>query len=57
MSVISDNDPARIINWYPVPGEKYRRVTESYEQGYDIWNNLIEKYMPVLDYPVDKSNP
>jgi len=52
-SVISDTDESRIINWYPVPGETYRRVTESYEQGYAIWNNWIEQALPVLKYPVE----
>jgi hypothetical protein len=51
-SVSADTDENRIINWYPVPGETYRRVTESYEQGYPIYNNWIEQAMPVLKYPV-----
>jgi hypothetical protein len=56
-SVVSDTDENRIINWYPVPGETYRRVTESYEQGYSEWNNLIERNLPVLKYMTEeKSN-
>jgi hypothetical protein len=51
-SVPADTDENRIINWYPVPGETYRRVTESHEQGYPIYNNWIEQAMPVLKYPV-----
>ena len=53
MSPVSDTDEARIVNWYPVPGELYRRVTTSYEQGYPEWNHLIELELPVLTYPVD----
>jgi hypothetical protein len=50
-SILADTDENRIINWYPLPEGTYRRVTESVEQGYPIYNNWIEEAMPVLKYP------
>ena len=50
-SFIADTDENRIINWYPVPGEIFRRDTESQENGYDEYNHWIEQKMPVLQYP------
>jgi hypothetical protein len=52
--IVSDTDENRIINWYPIPGEIHRRVTEGYEQGYTDYNNWIEQTMPILEYPADK---
>ena len=50
-SFIADTDPNRLINWYPVPGEVFRRDTESHENGYHEYNHWIEQEMPVLKYP------
>ena len=52
-SILADTDENRIINWYPVPGETYIRVTETVEQGYPIFNNWIEQALPVLKYPIE----
>lgn len=51
MSIIADTDESRLINWYPVPGEIFRRDTESQENGYEEYNHWIEQEMPVLTYP------
>ena len=53
-SFIADTDENRIINWYPVPGEIFRRDTESQENGYDEYNHWIEQKMPELKYPFQK---
>ncbi len=50
-SIIADTDQNRLINWYPVPGEIFRRDTESQENGYNEYNHWIEQKMPVLKYP------
>ncbi len=50
-SVPADTDENRIINWYPLPEGTYKRITESVEQGYPIYNNWIEQAWPVLKYP------
>ena len=50
-SFIADTDPYRLINWYPVPGEIFRRDTESHENGIFEVNHWIEQKMPVLKYP------
>ena len=54
-SVLSDTDETRIINWYPMPGEIFRRDTESHENGYVEYNHWIEQEMPVLKYPFQKT--
>jgi len=51
-STVSDTDPARLINWYPKPGETFRRDTRNHENGYDEYNPFIEETMPVLEYPL-----
>jgi hypothetical protein len=48
---VADTDKNRFINWYPIPGEIFRRDTESHESGYIEYNNQIEQEMPVLKYP------
>jgi hypothetical protein len=50
-SIPADTDESRLINWYPVPGEIFRRDTESFECGYHEYNHWIEQEMPVLKYP------
>jgi hypothetical protein len=50
-SILVDTDPGRLINWYPIPGEVFRRDTESQENGYVEYNHWIEQEMPVLQYP------
>jgi len=50
-SSIADTDESRCINWYPIPGEIFRRDPESQENGYDEYNHWIEQKMPVLKYP------
>ena len=50
-SIIADTDENRLINWYPVLGELFRRDTESQENGYPEYNYWVEKKMPVLKYP------
>ena len=50
-SILADTDENRSINWYPIPGEIFRRDTESAENGYDEYNHWIEQQMPVLKYP------
>ncbi len=50
-SSISDTDENRSINWYPIPGEIFRRDPESQENGYDEYNHWIEQKLPVLKYP------
>ena len=50
-SIVADTDESRSINWYPIPGEIFRRDTESPENGYDEYNHWIEQEMPVLKYP------
>ena len=50
-SSLADTDEGRLINWYPVPDEVFRRDTESQENGYDEYNHWIEQEMPVLKYP------
>ena len=55
-STISDTDPSRLINWYPKPGEIFRRDTRNHENGYDEYNPFIEEAMPVLHYPLVQKN-
>lgn len=55
MSTIVDTDSSRLINWYPVPGEIFRRDTESQENGYEEYNHWIEEKMPVLTYPFQEN--
>ena len=55
-SIIADTDENRLINWYPVPGEIFRRDPESQENGYDEYNHWIEQKMPVLKYPYQIKN-
>ncbi|MDR1939033.1 MAG: fibronectin type III domain-containing protein [Tannerellaceae bacterium] len=50
-SILADTDANRLINWYPIPGEIFRRDTESHENGYVEYNHWIEQQMPVLSYP------
>jgi hypothetical protein len=50
-SVIADTDVGRLINWYPIPGEVFRRDAESHENGYVEYNHWMEQQMPVLNYP------
>jgi hypothetical protein len=50
-SIPADTDESRLINWYPVPGEIFRRDTESHENGYHEYNHWKEQEMPVLKYP------
>ncbi len=50
-SIISDTDPARLINWHPKPNEIFRRDTRNHEGGYDEYNPFIEEKLPVLSYP------
>ena len=50
-SIVADTDEQSILNWYPIPGEVFRRDTESAENGYDEYNHWIEQKMPVLKYP------
>jgi hypothetical protein len=56
-SSIADTDEQSILNWYPIPGEIFRRDTESAENGYDEYNHWIEQKMPVLTYPFQLQNP
>ncbi|MDD4922905.1 MAG: fibronectin type III domain-containing protein, partial [Bacteroidales bacterium] len=49
--IIADTDEKSVLNWYPIPGEIFRRDTESQENGYDEYNHWIEDQMPVLKYP------
>jgi hypothetical protein len=55
-SVVVDTDESRIINWYPVPGEIFRRDTESQENGYVEYNHWIEQESPILKYPFQLKN-
>ncbi len=50
-SILADTDDKSILNWYPVPGEIFRRDQESQENGYDEYNHWIEQKLPVLKYP------
>lgn len=50
-SIIVDTDPSRFINWYPVPGEKFRRDPENQENGYVEYNPWMEDSMRILTYP------
>jgi hypothetical protein len=50
-SFIADTDPKRLINWYPVPMEIFRRDTESHENGYIEYIHWEEEKMPILQYP------
>ena len=50
-SIIADTDEHSILNWYPIPGELFRRDTESAENGYNEYNHWIEQEMPILKYP------
>jgi hypothetical protein len=50
-SSIADTDESRSINWYPIPGEIFRRDPESQENGYDEYNHWIEQQLPILKYP------
>ncbi|MDD4921623.1 MAG: fibronectin type III domain-containing protein [Bacteroidales bacterium] len=50
-SIVANTDEKSILNWYPIPGEVFRRDTESQENGYDEYNPFIEEKMPVLKYP------
>ena len=50
-SILADTDESRSINWYPMPGEIFRRDPESQENGYEEYNHWIEQKMPILKYP------
>ncbi|MDD4921400.1 MAG: fibronectin type III domain-containing protein, partial [Bacteroidales bacterium] len=55
-SILADTDEKNILNWYPIPGEIFRRDTESQENGYNEYNHWIEEKMPVLKYPFQMKN-
>ncbi|WP_158712874.1 fibronectin type III domain-containing protein [Parabacteroides pacaensis] len=50
-SILVDTDPARFINWNPVPREKFRRDPENQENGYVEYNPWLEDAMELLIYP------
>ena len=50
-SIVADTDEQSVTNWYPIPGEIFRRDLESPENGYDEYNHWLEQNMPVLKYP------
>lgn len=46
-----NTDPASILNWYPQSYGKFRRDTESHENGFPEFNPFIEDTMRVITYP------
>lgn len=50
-SVMCDTDPASILNWYPPRYYRFRRDTESHENGFPEYDPFREDTMPILNYP------
>ena len=50
-STAVNTDPASILNWYPTPRSKFRRDTESHENGFPEFNPFLEDTMRVITYP------